>query len=118
GPERIAVAIDAQGGRVCTHGWRETTEYTSVELAQWCAEHGVRWVVHTDISRDGTEKGLDLAPALHLAADCRLRVVVGGGLASIEDVARARAAGLAGVIIGRALYEGRIDLREALAVGG
>lgn len=118
GAERIAVAIDVLEGWVHTQGWRKAAGCRGEELARRCAEAGVRWLICTDIARDGTGAGLDVTAAVRIAQDPRLRVVAGGGVASLEDVARARAAGLAGVIVGRALYDGRIDLRKALAVGG
>jgi phosphoribosylformimino-5-aminoimidazole carboxamide ribotide isomerase len=116
GPEQIAVAIDTENGWVRVRGWQQATRCTAHELARRCAAKGVQWILYTDIARDGTGQGLDPAPAVALARDYRFRVIIAGGVARLEDIVRAREAGLAGVIVGRALYDGHIDLREALAV--
>jgi phosphoribosylformimino-5-aminoimidazole carboxamide ribotide isomerase len=118
GPERIAVAIDARRGRVRTHGWSQGTALTALELARQCAGRGVRWVVFTDVSRDGMGSGLNVAATAQLAQEAELHVIASGGVSSLEDVERAYRAGLSGVIIGRALYEGRVNLQDALHIGG
>jgi phosphoribosylformimino-5-aminoimidazole carboxamide ribotide isomerase len=118
GPERVAVAIDARRGRVSTHGWSRDAALTALELAQRCAAQGVRWAIFTDVSRDGTGGGLNVAATARLAQTADLHVIASGGLSSLEDVERAYRAGLSGVIIGRALYEGQIRLPDALRVGG
>ncbi len=125
GSERVAVAIDAREGKVRTHGWSLATSMPAVELAQQWAAQGVRWLVFTDVARDGMGSGLNVAMAAHLAqatgpstssGRC-LHVIGSGGVASLEDVRRAYQAGLSGVIIGRALYEGQLDLQDAVRVG-
>ena len=125
GPEQIAVGIDARRGRVRIHGWKETASTTAVELAgQWAAQ-GVHWVIFTDVSRDGMGSGLNLEATVQLAqvtgpsagSGHYLHVIASGGVASLEDVRRAYQAGLSGVIVGRALYEGRVTLGDALRVG-
>ena len=126
GPERIAVAIDARQGKVRTHGWQQAASMTAAELARKWATQGVRWLIFTDVSRDGMGSGLNVAATTHLAqatgsstgSGHRLHVIASGGVSSLEDVRWAYRAGLSGVIIGRALYEGQVDLREALQVGG
>ena len=117
GPEQIAVGIDAREGKVRTHGWREATSMTAVELARQWADKGVHWVIFTDVSRDGMGSGLNVDATVHLAQTTGLKVIASGGVASLEDVRRAYEAGLSGVIIGRALYEGQVALEEALGVG-
>ena len=117
GPERIALGIDAREGLVRTHGWKEAAAVTAVELARQWAEQGVRWVIFTDVARDGMSSGVNL-PATAQIADLGLNVIASGGVASLEDVRRVYEAGLSGVIIGRALYEGRVSLPDALNVGG
>ena len=116
GPERIAVAIDAREGKVRTHGWKETTSMTAMELAGQWAARGVRWLIFTDVSRDGMGSGLNLTVTMQLAQATGLHVIASGGVASLEDVRRAYQAGLSGVIIGRALYEGQVALEDALRV--
>ena len=117
GPQRVAVAIDAREGKVRTHGWEETTSMTAMELAnQWVAQ-GMRWAIFTDVSRDGMGSGLNLEATAQLAQATGLHVIASGGVASLEDVRRAYEAGLSGVIIGRALYEGQVALEDALRLG-
>ena len=119
GPERVAVAIDAREGKVHTHGWQEASTLTAVELAQRWAARGVRWVIFTDVGRDGMGNGLNVEATAHLLTSSghRLNVIASGGVASLEDVRRAHQAGLSGVIIGRALYEGQVLLEDALSGG-
>lgn len=116
GPHRIALAIDARDGKVRTHGWTQVTEITAVELAQTWAERGIRWTIFTDVARDGVGSGLNLERTTELARVSGLNVIASGGVASLDDVRRARAAGLSGVIIGRALYEGQVRLEDALQI--
>ena len=115
GAEAIAVGIDARDGRVRTRGWMQETSLTAVALAQQLAQFGLRTVVHTDIARDGVGAGVNVAASRALASATGLEVIASGGVASLEDICRARRAGLAGVVVGRALYEGQIDLQEALS---
>lgn len=117
GSERIAVSLDARQGIVRTNGWREGSGIAVAMLARRCANVGVRWLVYTDIARDGMGGGQDLAGATRLAQETGLQVIAAGGVSSLEHVRRAHAAGLAGVVIGRALYEGRVDLAAALQIG-
>jgi len=118
GPERVAVGIDARKGKVRTHGWQQAAEVTAVELARHWAAQGIRWVIFTDVACDGMGSGLNLEATVHLALATGLHVIASGGVASLEDVKRAYRAGLSGVIIGRALYEGQVALGDALCVGG
>lgn len=117
GPERIALGLDARDGVVRTHGWKEDTGITAVEMGQQWAEKGVRWVIFTDVARDGMGNGLNLDATVQLAQATGLHVIASGGVASLEDVQRTYEAGLSGVIIGRALYEGQVALEDALRLG-
>ena len=117
GPESVALGIDAREGKVQTHGWKESTPVTAVELAQQWAEGGIRWIIFTDVTRDGMGSGLGLAATVELAQATGLHVIASGGVAGLEDVRQAYQAGLSGVIIGRALYEGQVTLEDALRVG-
>jgi phosphoribosylformimino-5-aminoimidazole carboxamide ribotide isomerase len=114
GSERLAVGIDARGGKVALRGWTETSTESAEELARRVVADGIGTVIYTDIGRDGMLGGPDLAGAAALLAT-GARVIVSGGVASVEDIRAALASGLAGVIVGRALYEGRLTLSEALA---
>jgi phosphoribosylformimino-5-aminoimidazole carboxamide ribotide isomerase len=116
---RIAVGIDAKGGKVAVEGWAETSELTALELARRFEDAGVAAIIYTDIERDGVLKGLNLAATAALARAISIPVIASGGLASIEDVKallRPEYAMLEGAITGRALYDGRLDARQALAL--
>jgi phosphoribosylformimino-5-aminoimidazole carboxamide ribotide isomerase len=114
GPERLAVGIDAKNGQVAVRGWTELFDLTALQLAERVRVQGARTVIYTDVARDGMLTGPDVAGARALAA-LGLDVIASGGVASLDDLRAVRAAGLAGAIIGRALYEGRFTLPEALA---
>ena len=114
GAEKIAVGIDARDGLVRVRGWQSKSEVKASELAIQMRDLGVHTIVFTDISRDGLGSGLNISSTRALAEISRLDVIASGGVHSLDDVVAARDAGLAGVIIGRALYEGTIDLKEAL----
>lgn len=114
GPEAVAVAIDARDGRVRTRGWQAESGLDAMVFACRLAALGLRTAIHTDIARDGLGTGVNVAAGRALAEASGLDVIASGGVASLADVRAVRDAGLSGVIIGRALYEGQIDLREAL----
>lgn len=113
GPARLAVGIDAREGRVALRGWTETSTSRADELARRVVGDGIETVIYTDIARDGMLGGADLIGALALQA-VGARVIVSGGISGARDVQAACEAGLAGAIVGRALYEGRLTLAEAL----
>jgi phosphoribosylformimino-5-aminoimidazole carboxamide ribotide isomerase len=115
GPEKIAVGIDARDGLVRVRGWQSDSGIPATDLVLQIREAGVRTLVFTDISRDGLGSGLNIPSTRALADASGLDVIASGGVHTIDDVIAAREADLAGVIIGRALYEGTIDLKEALA---
>jgi len=114
GADRIAVGIDAREGQVRVHGWTQQTQIDPVTLGKKLYHLGVRTVIFTNIARDGVGGGVDIAATQHLAESTGLNVIASGGVASLADVRRVKTAGLNGVIIGRALYEGQIGLKEAL----
>lgn len=116
GPERIALGLDARDGKVRTHGWKEDTGITAVEMGQQWADKGVRWVIFTDVARDGMGAGLNLDATVELAQATGMDIIASGGVASLADVQQTHDAGLSGIIIGRALYEGQVRLEEALKV--
>lgn len=116
GAEHIAVGIDARDGFVRVRGWKENSGISAVDLANKMKSLGLRTVIFTDVSRDGLGSGLNISSTRVLAYISELEVIASGGVHTIEDVLAAREAHLAGVIIGRALYEGTIDLQRALQV--
>lgn len=112
GAERVAVSLDARDGVVHVRGWQESSNQTAVSLGQTFQTMGLRWIVFTDIARDGLQTGVNLKATLQLAQDTGLQVIASGGVNLIEDVTAIQKAGLPGVIIGRALYEGSIQTEE------
>lgn len=118
-PGRVAVGLDARDGKVAVEGWAETSTVTALEIAQRFEDAGVAAIIFTDIARDGLLKGLNLDATIALADAISIPVIASGGLASIDDVKALltpRAKKLEGAISGRALYDGRIDPAEALAL--
>ena len=118
-PGQIAVGIDARGGKVAVEGWAETSELSSIELAQRFEGAGVSAIIYTDIDRDGVLAGINWPATLELAKAVSIPVIASGGLASMDDIrtmAKPEYALLEGAISGRALYDGRIDSREAIAL--
>jgi len=113
--ERFAVGVDARDGFVAVRGWTETSPLRTTDLARRVVEQGIGTLIYTDVTRDGMLQGPDLAGAVALQA-VGAQVVASGGGASLADLRRIGQAGLAGAIVGRALYEGRIALGDALAL--
>jgi phosphoribosylformimino-5-aminoimidazole carboxamide ribotide isomerase len=114
GAERLAVGIDARDGRIAIRGWRETGSERAEDVARRVVQQGVRTLVYTDVSRDGMLLGPDIEGGIALQA-LGAGVIASGGIASLDDLRRVRAAGLAGAIVGRAIYEGRFTVAEAVA---
>ncbi|MFG1306502.1 1-(5-phosphoribosyl)-5-[(5-phosphoribosylamino)methylideneamino]imidazole-4-carboxamide isomerase [Xanthobacter autotrophicus] len=118
-PGRIVVGLDARDGRVAVEGWAETSDIAAVDIARRFEDAGVTAIIYTDIARDGLLKGLNLDATVALAEAVNLPVIASGGLASLADIEALltpRAKKLEGAITGRALYDGRLDAREALAL--
>lgn len=120
-PDQILVGIDARNGKVATHGWLETSQVLAVELAQQMAAFGVAGIIYTDIHRDGTLQGPNLEALREMVATVSVPVIASGGVSSITDLLSLLALeplGVSGVIVGRALYTGEVDLKEALQAIG
>ncbi|UFN51516.1 1-(5-phosphoribosyl)-5-[(5-phosphoribosylamino)methylideneamino]imidazole-4-carboxamide isomerase [Roseomonas sp. OT10] len=118
-PGKVAIGIDARDGRVATEGWAETGEMTALDLALRFEDAGAAAIIHTDIDRDGMLGGVNVAATSALAARLTTPVVASGGVAGMADITALREAGnIAGVIVGRALYDGRLDPATALAEAG
>jgi phosphoribosylformimino-5-aminoimidazole carboxamide ribotide isomerase len=117
-PNQLVLGIDAKAGRVATHGWLKVSERPALDLAQTCSNWPLAALVYTDISRDGMLAGPNLQALAELTAAVALPVIASGGIADLEDLRRLAALPIAGCIVGRALYEGKIKLAEALALTG
>jgi phosphoribosylformimino-5-aminoimidazole carboxamide ribotide isomerase len=118
-PGHITVGIDARAGKVAVQGWTEATELDAITLAGRCAAVGVSEIIYTDIARDGTEQGVNLDATLALARAVSPPVIASGGVAGLRDIERLvplELDGIAGVIVGRALYTGAVKLAEAVAL--
>jgi phosphoribosylformimino-5-aminoimidazole carboxamide ribotide isomerase len=118
-PGRVVVGLDARNGRVAVEGWAETSTLSALNIAQRFEDAGVAAIIYTDIARDGLLQGLNLDATLSLAEAVQVPVIASGGLASLDDVRALlapRARRLAGAIVGRALYDGRLEAAAALAL--
>jgi phosphoribosylformimino-5-aminoimidazole carboxamide ribotide isomerase len=118
GRRRIAVGLDARDGLVATHGWQQTSHLTAVELGRQMAQRGIETVIYTDIARDGMLSGVNISATASLATQTGLQVIASGGVSSIDDIrglCEVASMGVAGVIIGRAIYTGDVRLPEAIA---
>jgi phosphoribosylformimino-5-aminoimidazole carboxamide ribotide isomerase len=114
GAGKIAVGLDARDGRVSIKGWQENTPLESLSFARGLAGMGLKTLIFTDIGRDGAGQGGNLAETRRLAKQSGLDVIASGGFSTCDEVLAVKQAGLAGVILGRALYDGRIDLKSCL----
>lgn len=115
-PGHIMVALDAKGGKVAVDGWSKMTGHDVVDLGRKFQEYGVEAIIYTDIGRDGMLSGVNIEATVTLAQALAVPVIASGGIASLDDVRRLCAVegeGITGAISGRALYEGRLDFREA-----
>ena len=116
-PRRVAVGLDARDGKVAVEGWAQTSELSALDIARRFEDAGVAAIVYTDVARDGMLKGLNLEATVALAEHVSIPVIASGGFASLDDVRALltpRARKLQGAIVGRALYDGRLDAAEAL----
>lgn len=115
GAEHVIVAVDARDGMVATRGWLQTTETRAIDLVRSMARRGVQRVIYTDINRDATLEHPDFAAAAELLRETGCRILVAGGIASVEDLVRLSRLGVEGAITGQAIYTGAIDLRAAIS---
>jgi len=114
---RVALGLDARNGMVATHGWTQTSGTSAVEIAQRVKGWPLGAIVYTDIARDGMLGGVNVAATAQIIAASGQGVVASGGVSGLADIIECRRIGCAGVIIGKAYYEGRIDLAEAILIG-
>jgi phosphoribosylformimino-5-aminoimidazole carboxamide ribotide isomerase len=113
-PNRIVLGLDARGGKVATHGWLETSELNAIEVAMQFDDLPLAGIVFTDISKDGMLNGPNIEALREMARAVRTPVIASGGITTLGDVKNLLELDLAGAIIGRALYEGQLDLRDVL----
>ena len=113
--DRVAVALDARDGRLADEGWLEQSDALARDVAVRLEDVGVERFIFTDIGRDGTLAGPNLDALSALVGELKASVIASGGIGVVSDVARVAATGASGVIIGRALYDGRVDLAQAIA---
>ncbi|MGH6975380.1 MAG: 1-(5-phosphoribosyl)-5-[(5-phosphoribosylamino)methylideneamino]imidazole-4-carboxamide isomerase [Stellaceae bacterium] len=120
-PAQVALGIDARGGTVAVEGWAETASVAALDLARRFEDSGAAAIIYTDIERDGVLQGVNVEATAALARALKTPVIASGGVASLDDLAALRTHekdGVAGAILGRALYDGRVDLKSALALAG
>jgi phosphoribosylformimino-5-aminoimidazole carboxamide ribotide isomerase len=118
-PGKIVVGIDARQGKVAVKGWLETTSMAAVELAKRCENDGVSRIIYTDISRDGTAKGVNIEETLKIARAVKIPIVASGGVSTLDDIRKLvplETEGVEAVIVGRALYAGAFTLQDAVRV--
>jgi phosphoribosylformimino-5-aminoimidazole carboxamide ribotide isomerase len=119
-PGKVVVGIDARGGKVAVKGWKETTAMDAAELAQRCERDGATRIIYTDISRDGASAGVNIDETLKIAHAVKIPIIASGGVAMLDDIRSLvplEKDGVEGVIVGRALYAGTFQLKDAIAAG-
>ncbi len=112
--DKIAVGIDAKDGKVAIHGWEKTSDFTAVEFAKEIESLGTKTIIYTDISRDGMLKGPNLQAMKEMADNVALNVIASGGVSKLTDIVDLKQTGVSGVIVGKALYTGNVNLKEAI----
>jgi phosphoribosylformimino-5-aminoimidazole carboxamide ribotide isomerase len=117
-PKRLALGIDARGGRVATEGWLATSDVSAIELAGWFTGEPIAALIYTDIAADGMMAGPNFDATVAMQAAVAWPVIASGGVTTRDDVARLAASPVAGCIIGRSLYEGKLTLPEAIVAAG
>lgn len=114
-PGRLAVAVDVRGGQLQVHGWTDGVDLALDDYLARLAHQQVKWIIYTDADRDGTGAGLAIKAAQRIQQAFDFNVIISGGVGALQDIRDARAAGLAGVIVGKALHDGVFTIEEALA---
>ena len=117
GAERVVAGLDARDGWLRTHGWQGETGLNVADVAIALKDKGVTTLVYTDIARDGLQKGLNLESTMEIARVSGMQVIASGGVGSLEDIAAVKRSGLAGVIVGRAIYENSVSLQDLFGKG-
>ncbi len=114
-PEKIVAGIDAKGGMFAVKGWTETTDISAVTFGKKCKCMGIRYALFTDIAKDGAMMGANVSETVRMQKETGLKIIASGGISSMNDLANLSEAGVYGAVLGKAIYDGAIDLKEALA---
>ncbi|AEV70364.1 1-(5-phosphoribosyl)-5-[(5-phosphoribosylamino)methylideneamino]imidazole-4-carboxamide isomerase [Acetivibrio clariflavus] len=114
---RVVVGIDAKDGMVAIEGWEKTSEFKAIDFAKRMEDIGVKTIIYTDISRDGMLNGPNLRAMEDMVKAVNIDIIASGGVGKIEDIKNLKETGVSGVIVGRALYTGNVDLKQAIEVG-
>lgn len=112
---KIVAGIDARGGMFAVKGWTEQTDMTAVYFGKKCKKMGIRYALFTDISKDGAMEGVNVCETIRMQKETELSVIASGGVSSLQDIVKLRDSDVYGAVLGKALYTGAIDLKEALA---
>ena len=113
-PEKIVAGIDARGGMLAVKGWTETTDISAAAFGKKCVRMGIRWALFTDISKDGAMQGVNLCETVRMQKETGLNVIASGGVSSLKDIENLKDSGVAGCVLGRSVYDGAVDLKEAI----
>ena len=114
-PEKIVAGIDAEEGMFAVKGWTETTDISAIEFGKKCKHMHIRYALYTDISKDGAMEGANVEGTAQMQEETGLSIIASGGISSMQDVLALKAKNIYGAVLGKALYDGKIDLKEALA---
>lgn len=117
GSRHVMVSLDYKKGKIAVEGWKKVTQYDLFQTAAKMEKLGAGWILSTSISRDGTFKGVDLSTIEKLVRSVKIDVVASGGVRSLEDISNLKKIGVSGVVIGKALFEGSLDLKQAIRIG-
>lgn len=115
--ENIVIGIDAKDGKVAIDGWEKTSEFTAIDFANKMVELGAKTIIYTDISRDGMLTGPNLDAMREMAQSVDAEIIASGGVSNLKDIKNLKETGVSGVIVGKALYTGNVDLQEAIKAG-
>ena len=113
-PEKIVAGIDARGGMLAVKGWTETTETSAVSFGKKCRRMGISCALFTDISKDGAMAGANVAESMRMQKETELKIIASGGVSSMADLVNLEDAGIYGAVLGKAIYDGAVDLKEAV----
>ena len=114
-PEKVVAGIDARDGMFAVKGWTEQTDITAVYFGKKCKKMGIRYALFTDISKDGAMEGCNVCETIRIQKETELQVIASGGISSLKDIENLRDSGIYGAVLGKSIYSGAVDLKEARA---